>query len=98
MKHAFLTSVAVLSFSGLAEARIQCDGQYQIVQGNRIYTPYCGDNYLAAVARSYGVRVSAATIRNSPGEKQRVCQFIGADNRVRDICQGWRNEGRGRFN
>lgn len=81
-----------------AEARIQCDGPYQIIQGNHHATPYCGDNYLAKVAHSYGSKVSARAIRNNPSVKQEICIWIGHDNRVADICAGYRhdNGGRGR--
>jgi hypothetical protein len=69
-----------------ATAKIRCDGAYQIVDGSAIATPYCGDNYLAQVANSYGSRVSARAIRNNPSTKQEVCRLVGHDIRVQDIC------------
>ena len=78
-----------------AEARIRCDGEYQIINGEPHATPYCGDENLAQVARTYGVHVSGSTMRNNPGEKLRVCQFIGSDIRVREACQGYGQDGRG---
>jgi hypothetical protein len=93
---AALAASAVAMVSGGAQARIQCDGQYQIVQGNAIATPYCQDNYLAQVARGYGMKVSMADVR-IPSKKQEVCQFIGHDARLSSICSGWRvdpNSGR----
>lgn len=69
-----------------AEAAIRCNGRYQIVGGQELSTPYCGDNYLAAVAREYGTRVSDAEIRNNPNKKLEVCRLVGRDIRVQDIC------------
>jgi hypothetical protein len=78
-----------------AEARIRCDGNYQIINGQPHATPYCQDENLAQVARTYGMRVSGSAMRNSPSEKQRVCQFIGSDIRVREACHGHGQDGRG---
>ncbi len=78
-----------------AEARILCDGNYQVINGQPHATPYCQDENLAQVARSYGMRVSGSAMRNSPSEKQRVCEFIGSDIRVREACQGYGQDGRG---
>lgn len=83
-------------FATHAEAKIRCEGQWQIVQGNKIATPYCGDNYLASVARGYGSKVSARAIRQNPSKKQEICRWIGHDPRVQDICAGFRNDDGGR--
>ena len=88
--------IAAACFLGVAAAAgpasaIECEGNFQIQKnGNRIATPYCQDGYLAIVARQYGMRVSAQAIRYNPSEKERVCRFIGEDNRVRDTCQQYR--------
>ncbi len=79
-----------------ATAKIRCNGPYQVVQGNQIATPYCGDNYLAQVARGYGSSVSARAIRQSPSKKEEICNWIGHDPRVQDICAGFRNDEGGR--
>jgi hypothetical protein len=78
----------------VASAKINCDGPYQIVDGSPIATPYCEDNYLAYVARSYGIGVSGREIRRSYNTKRHVCQTIGHDTRVANICAGLRNEDR----
>ncbi|MBL8565859.1 MAG: hypothetical protein JNM89_09090 [Hyphomicrobiaceae bacterium] len=83
-------TLPVLAAIPAAEA-INCRGAYQISGGREISTPYCEDNYLASVARSYGSRVSSAEIRNNPSTKREVCRFIGHDTRVQHICQGWRD-------
>lgn len=78
---------------GAAQARIACDGNYQIVQGNPIATPYCQEHNLARVARGYGMRVSFESIRRSESVKADVCRTIGHDNRVRETCLLYRNDG-----
>jgi hypothetical protein len=80
-----------------AEAAIKCKGRYQIVRGEELSTPYCNDNYLAAVAREYGSRHSAAAVRNNPNVKREVCRFVGHDTRVQDLCVGETLNGRGGF-
>ncbi len=91
----FAIAVIGLLAAAAAEARILCDGNYQVINGQPHATPYCQDENLAQVARSYGMRVSGSAMRNSPSEKQRVCQFIGSDIRVREACHGYGQDGRG---
>jgi hypothetical protein len=72
---------------------IECEGNFQIQRdGTRIATPYCEDGYLAIVAREYGMRVSAHTIRYNPSEKERVCRVIGDDIRVSATCAPYRED------
>ncbi len=93
-----LAALAILSMPAVmastAEAKIRCDGPYQMSSGYPIRTPYCEDNYLAEVARGYGMAVSGAEIRHNYNAKKRVCQSIGHDTRVSQICIGARPEGR----
>lgn len=81
-----LAATALILASLPAEARIKCNGSYQTVGGNEIATPYCQDNYLAKVARQYGMRVSDAAVRNNPNLKREVCRLVGYDIRVSDVC------------
>ena len=77
-----------------SEARIRCNGAYQVVRGHgEIATPYCEDNYIAQVARSYGIRVSNVAIRQSPSRKEEVCRAIGHDSRIYALCQKYRSDG-----
>lgn len=85
-----LALLAVIA-PGRPATAIECRDGFQRIGGQYLSTPYCEDNYLAAVARSYGSRVSNAEIRNNPGAKREVCRFIGHDTRVQHICQGWRD-------
>lgn len=94
---AFAAATGSMLVPDRAEAAIKCKGRYQIVRGQELSTPYCNDNYLAAVAREYGSRYSAATVRNNPNVKREVCRFVGHDVRVRDLCIGEMYNGRGGF-
>lgn len=87
-----ITLAAVVALGDQAQA-IECRGRYQVVSGNLLSTPYCEDNYLARVARSYGSRVTGRQIRNNPNKKAEICRFMGFDNRVSDICSGYRDYG-----
>jgi len=83
----------VLAHGG-AEARIVCDGNFQIVNGSAISTPYCREMYLAHVARtSFGWKVSDQAIRYSESTKAEVCRAIGFDNRVYEVCAPYRPDG-----
>ncbi len=92
-----LASLAALSMqagmSATAEAKIDCDGPYQMSSGYPIRTPYCEDNYLAQVARGHGMAVSGAEVRQSYNLKRDVCQVVGYDTRVSEICIGVRRDG-----
>ncbi|MFO1172245.1 MAG: hypothetical protein U1E49_14920 [Hyphomicrobiaceae bacterium] len=96
-----VASLAMASLQALAgspaQAKIRCDGPYQIVGGSSLPTPYCEDNYLAAVARGYGIGVSGAAIRHNFNTKQHVCYQIGHDIRVASICSGMRPEDRSKL-
>lgn len=88
-----LAAVIVAGAAGKSQARIKCSGEFQVVRGQgHIATPYCEDEYLARVARGYGIRVSGAAIRRSPSRKQTVCRAIGHDGRISEICHNYRLE------
>ncbi len=92
-RYVILTGAALASLvffistiSGAAAA-IRCSGQFQIIRGQgKISTPYCEDNFLAMIARSYGWKVSNRAVRQNPGLKARICRHIGHDARLRIIC------------
>lgn len=94
-----LVPVLLVAAGALAAATpasaITCKGEYQLVQGQYLSTPYCQDNYLASVAREYGSRVSGREIRNNPNKKAEVCRFMGHDTRVSHICQQYRDDDQG---
>ena len=83
--------LVVMASTMSAEAKIRCEGQFQIVKGHgSISTPYCEDNYLTNIARTYGWKVSARSVRHNPNLKARICRQIGHDNRLIGICAGHR--------
>ena len=95
---ALVTLALPLTLVHPAQSRIVCDGNYQIVNGSPISTPYCQEQNVVQVARGYGIRVSLQEIRNSESTRASVCQTIGYDNRVRDFCQRYRDGYGGRRN
>jgi hypothetical protein len=80
-----VAAIAVVSSATGADA-IDCTQGYQRVQGQLIATPYCQDEYLAQVARQYGVKASAAQLRNNPNFKKEVCRTVFSDIRVQTTC------------
>lgn len=80
-----------------ASARIKCQNGYQIIDGSPHATPYCQDQLLARVAREYGTKVSARSIRNNPNLKRHVCRLVGRDIRVQENCITVTPNLRGRF-
>ena len=94
---AFVVAIMIAA-SVQAQAGIKCSGEYQVIRGQgQIATPYCEDQYLARVARGYGIRVSASAIRQSPSRKEEVCRVIGHDGRVASICHNYRSDDCSRF-
>ena len=77
---------AYAACGGPAEARIVCREGFQVVNGREISTPYCNDNYLAAVAPQYGVKASDEEVRNNPSLKDRICRLAGSDIRIMNYC------------
>jgi hypothetical protein len=81
------TFVAVATMATLSQAHaIDCDQGFQRVRGSQIATPYCQDEYLAQVAREFGVKASAERIRNNPSYKREVCRIAGRDIRIQQAC------------
>lgn len=71
-----------------AAAGIECNKGYQLVGGNEISTPYCQDEYLAVVARDFGIKTTGARLRQDWGHKREVCRLIGQDIRIQNACIG----------
>ncbi len=72
-----------------AEARIECRGNFQITKYGPIATPYCEEEQIAFVARSYGSKVTGAQVHNDPLTKVYLCQTIGYDLRLKGSCAGY---------
>lgn len=88
MSKSLLSGAVIVAAFALATpaAAVKCDKGYQKVQGNLIATPYCQDQYLAQVARQYGLNASASKIRNNPNYKKEICRTVFSDIRVQETC------------
>ncbi len=80
--------IMALTYPAAAGA-IECDRQFQIVNGQRISTPYCTDQFLGQVARERGMNVTDENVRQSASLKSDICRSIGQDNRLRTICTNY---------
>jgi hypothetical protein len=67
-------------------AKIKCQGIFQVMKHGLLSTPYCQDQEIARVARSYGWKVTVAQVRNDPLKKVYICQALGNDNRLKGAC------------
>jgi hypothetical protein len=94
MRKSFVAAVSAFGFFAVlfavsapfAEAAIVCNDEFQKVKGQEIATPYCGDAYLAKIAREHGVKVSADEVRENVAKKYELCRFLAGDNRADDVC------------
>jgi hypothetical protein len=93
-----LASLTFLSFlaPATAEARIQCQGNFHVTKYGLIATPYCEEEQIARVARSYGVNVSGSQVRNDALKKVYLCQWLGGDVRLKGSCGAYAPELYGR--
>ena len=91
--HAGLAGCAAVALTTMltagAEARIECRGNFQMTKYGPIATPYCEEEQIAFVARSYGSKVTAAQVHNDPLTKVYLCQAIGYDSRLKGSCAGY---------
>jgi hypothetical protein len=85
---ASLVVVALLAIASLkpADARVQCQGNFQITKFGPIATPYCEEEQIALVAQSYGWHVSSSEVHSDPLKKSYVCQVLGSDQRLKGSC------------
>jgi len=79
-------ALLVLSASPALAAKIKCKGIFQVTKNGLISTPYCQDEEIARVARSYGWKTTTAQVRNDPLKKVRICRALGNDNRLKGAC------------
>ena len=81
-----VTALLALAAASPAAARIECRGNFQVTKFGLISTPYCEEEQIARVARSYGMNVSGAEVRNDALTKVYLCQIIGDDTRLKGSC------------
>jgi hypothetical protein len=81
MSRGFIGLIALLSAVLVehANARIACQGEFQVTQFGLVATPYCGEEEIARVANSCGWRISPAEVHHNPLTKVYICQTIGYD-------------------
>ena len=79
----------LIGATGPASARIQCKGNFQVTKYGLIATPWCEEEQIALVARSYGQKVTGSQVRNDPLLKVYLCQTIGGDIRLKGSCAGY---------
>lgn len=84
---AMLSCALVAIAATPASARIVCNGEFQIVAGSEISTPYCRDKHLAQVARRSGFRVSDRAIMYNPSVKREICRYLSHNIEVQQACE-----------
>jgi len=84
-----LAAAVLAAIAMPTEARIQCQGNFQVSPYGLIATPYCEEEQIARVAQSRGFNVSAAEVHNNALKKVYLCQVIGFDNRLKGSCAGY---------
>lgn len=91
-----VTVFVAIAMTSPAAARIECRGNFQVSKYGLIATPYCEEEQIARVARSYGAKVTGAEVRNNPLKKVYLCQVYGYDTRLKGSCAGYAPELYGR--
>ena len=91
-----VTALLAIAVASPAAARIECRGNFQVTKYGLISTPYCEEEQIARVARSYGARVTGAEVRNNALKKVYLCQVYGYDTRLKGSCGGYAPELYGR--
>jgi hypothetical protein len=86
MRRLFILMPLAVMVASPASA-ITCHGNFQVVGGQEISTPYCRDNELGRVAREAGFKVSNEEVRNSGERKGEICRYLRDDNRVDVACE-----------
>ena len=84
-----LAFVVALTFAvPSASARApHCDGDFQLVRGSWVSTPYCRAAQIAEVARETGIHVSPEALLAHPSRAEELCRFLKADFRVHPACE-----------
>ena len=86
MNRYILVFVAGLALPSTSVYAAHCDGDFQLVRGSWVATPYCRAAQIASVAREFGIHVSAETILRHPGRQEELCRFLDSDFRVHPAC------------
>ena len=79
----------MIAFSQESVARAQCQGNFKVTKYGLVATPYCEEQQIANVARSYGCKVTGAQVRKDALKKVYMCQILGHDVRLKGSCAGY---------
>ena len=82
-------AVAVLAAPGPAGAGIKCQGQSQVTKYGLLSTPYCEEEQIAKVARSYGWKGTASEVHYNPLTKVYLCQRFGNEVSLKGASGGY---------
>ena len=63
-----------------ARGAIRCDGNFQMINGASVSTPYCQDEALAAHQHKQGSKVTGSEIRSRPDLKREACKLAFPEN------------------
>jgi hypothetical protein len=86
-----VAALALLGSSLGASAGIKCNGEYQVVGGQEISTPYCQNRHLTKILRSRGIGVSQARLENSRLYKSQMCQLASPEPTLLTACTEFAN-------
>ena len=78
-----------ISWTSSSLARVECKGDFQVTKYGLIATPWCEEENIAVVARSYGWTVTGSEVRKNPLKKVYICQVLGRDIRLKGSCAGY---------
>ena len=84
-----IMALSTIAFPETVAARIQCQGNFQVSKYGLIATPYCEEEQIAKVARSYGWKVTGRQVHRDPLKKVYLCQILGHDVRLKGSCAGY---------
>jgi hypothetical protein len=73
-----------------ARGAIRCDGNFQMVNGASVSTPYCQDEALAAHQRKQGSKVTGSEIRSRPDLKREACTLALPESET--ACAGYTSD------
>jgi hypothetical protein len=57
-----------------AKAHIWCEDEFQIINGQRVATPYCEAELLARASGGRGVMISGDAVRKDPQLREALCR------------------------
>ncbi len=87
MKRFILVVGIGFAFAPSSAFAARCDGDFELVRGSWVSTPYCRAVTIAEAARERGERVSPETLLRHPARAEEVCRFVKSDPAVHPACE-----------